>query len=145
MKLWVAVVGMFVGSIVVGYCLTSSALVHEFKDIKNSLTKFYLAFFMALWMVAIEIGMFSFTMKHWMSLLWLLPVLLGLGANLWLMREQIGVRDDNYLRAMIQHHSSAILTSKKIIKKTKDEKLKKLAQQIIKSQQEEIDLMNSWL
>jgi hypothetical protein len=145
MKLWVAVVWMFVGSIIVGYWLTSSALVDSLKDVKNSLTKFYAAFFMTLWMIVIEIGMYAFTSGHYMTLLWALPVLGGLGLNLWLMRDQIGVGDDNYLRSMIQHHSSAILTSKKIIKKTKDEKLKKLAQQIIKSQQEEIDLMNSWL
>lgn len=145
MKLLIAVIWMLIGSIIIGYWITSSALVNSVRDIKNSLTKFYLAFFMALWMVGIEISMYSFTNRRFVQLLWWIPLLGGLGLNLWLMREQIGIGDKNYLRAMIQHHSSAILTSKKILKKTKNEKVKKLGEQIIKSQKDEIELMNKLL
>ena len=42
---------------------------------------------------------------------------------------------------MIQHHSSAILTSNEIVKKTKNKQVRQLANQIIKSQKDEINLM----
>ena len=56
-------------------------------------------------------------------------------------RNQKGVNDSNYISEMIEHHSMAILTSDKIIKKTKNPVVKKLARQICKKQKEEIALM----
>lgn len=53
-----------------------------------------------------------------------------------LVRQQIPIDDVKWLRAMIPHHSIAILTSNKA--DLKDPEVKKLAEEIIKAQEEEI-------
>lgn len=63
--------------------------------------------------------------------------------SLVLLRTQTPVTDAQYMRAMIPHHSSAIMTSKNA--DLKDPELKKLAQDIIVSQQKEIIQMKAIL
>ena len=55
---------------------------------------------------------------------------------LWGLRTQTGIADVQYMKAMIPHHSSAILTSEKAT--IKDPEVRKLADEIIKAQEEEI-------
>jgi uncharacterized protein (DUF305 family) len=63
-------------------------------------------------------------------------VLLGL-------RTQTPVGDVQYMKAMIPHHSSAIMVSRHA--KISDPQVKKLAEQIIASQEKEIAEMNAML
>ena len=46
---------------------------------------------------------------------------------------------------MIPHHSTALTTTHKIYKRTKNPKIKKLAKEIIDAQEKEIQLMKSLL
>lgn len=62
-----------------------------------------------------------------------------------LYRFQFGVNDKNYVKEMIEHHAMAILTSGEILKKTKDPKIKSLAENIIIAQNKEIEDMNQLL
>jgi rubrerythrin len=101
---------------------------------------------MATWLVVIEICMFSWQNKKIRKyLFWLIPTALFLTLISFLLRDQIGVNDNEYLRAMIQHHSSAILTSSKILEKSTDPQVRELAEQIIVSQEDEILIMNNLL
>lgn len=59
------------------------------------------------------------------------------------LRTQTPISDVQYMKAMIPHHSSAILNSKKA--NLKDPEVKKLAEQIIRSQEEEIAEMKAIL
>lgn len=59
------------------------------------------------------------------------------------LRTQTPISDVQYMKAMISHHSSAILTSKNV--DIKDPEVKKLSEQIIKSQEEEIAQMKAIL
>lgn len=59
------------------------------------------------------------------------------------LRSQTPVGDVQYLRAMIPHHSSAVMTSKNA--SIKDPEVRKLADSIIKSQEREIRQMNNIL
>jgi len=59
------------------------------------------------------------------------------------LRQQTFVGDIQYMKGMIPHHSSAIMTSKNA--NIKDPELKKLSEQIIKSQEEEIAQMKAKL
>ena len=59
---------------------------------------------------------------------------------LWLVRSQKTVEDVSYMRAMIPHHSIAIMTSERA--NISDPRVRELADQIIKSQREEIAEMN---
>lgn len=60
-----------------------------------------------------------------------------------LLRTQTPIGDRQYMKAMIPHHSSAILTSKHA--QLSDPEVKDLADQIIQSQQEEIAQMEAIL
>ncbi len=58
---------------------------------------------------------------------------------LWLVRSQATVGDVAYMRAMIPHHSIAIMTSERA--RIADPRVRELADQIIESQRREIDEM----
>lgn len=57
------------------------------------------------------------------------------------LRTQTPISDVQYMKAMIPHHSSAILVSKNA--NLKDPEVRKLAEQIIQSQEKEIAEMNA--
>ncbi|WP_192823875.1 DUF305 domain-containing protein [Rufibacter sp. LB8] len=59
------------------------------------------------------------------------------------LRNQVLVADEQYMKAMIPHHSSAIMVSQKA--NISDPELKKLADEIIKSQVKEIAEMKAIL
>lgn len=59
------------------------------------------------------------------------------------LRTQTGVGDEQYMKAMIPHHSSAILTSEQA--NLKDPEVKKLAEGIIEAQKKEIAEMKALL
>ncbi|TYT26867.1 DUF305 domain-containing protein [Luteimonas viscosa] len=58
---------------------------------------------------------------------------------LWLVRSQRTVDDVSYMRAMIPHHSIAILTSERA--RIRDPRVRALADEIIEAQRREIDEM----
>ena len=60
-----------------------------------------------------------------------------------LLRTQTPIGDKQYMRAMIPHHSSAILTSKHA--NIQDPEVKELSKQIIESQEREIKQMKDIL
>lgn len=62
-------------------------------------------------------------------------------ASLWLVRSQETVSDVSYMKAMIPHHSIAVLTSRRA--HIRDPRVRKLADQIIDAQVKEIAEMKS--
>ena len=60
-----------------------------------------------------------------------------------LIQFQTAVSDKQFLKGMIPHHAAAILMSEQ--SKSKDPEIKKLQQEIIKSQQQEIEVMKAKL
>lgn len=56
----------------------------------------------------------------------------------YMMRTQTGITDIDYMKGMIPHHSSAILTSQEST--LKDPETRKLAQEIIKAQKKKLPL-----
>jgi len=63
------------------------------------------------------------------------------GGTLWLVRSQETVEDVSYMKAMIPHHSIAILTSGRA--HISDPRVRKLADEIIEAQQREIAEMKA--
>jgi len=70
-----------------------------------------------------------------------IPIVLLSGLFWYLYRYQIGVDEKNYLKEMIEHHSMAILTSEKILEKSSNYKVRRLASQIVNLQNQEINEM----
>lgn len=56
--------------------------------------------------------------------------------SLWLVRSQVLIEDSGWMKAMIPHHSIAILTSERA--NISDPRVRALADEIIKAQREEI-------
>lgn len=67
--------------------------------------------------------------------------LLLFGAALWLVRSQATVDDVAWMRGMIPHHSIAILTSERA--RLADPRVRRLADEIIRSQRREIAEMRA--
>ena len=59
--------------------------------------------------------------------------------------KQMNLDDKMYLEHMIPHHQVAVDMSKILIKNTKNDFMLSLAYNIIKSQQEEIIMLNNYL
>lgn len=107
-----------------------------------SLTRFYMACLgistMAVIMLLFMQNMYSNKKKNIAVVVGSLILFVG---ALTLARTQTPVNDLLYLKAMIPHHSIAILTSKRAA--IKDPQVRKLADEIIKAQEEEITTMKA--
>ena len=131
---------MVIVSFVIQYYLMSYIMTNNTSNIKNSLGKFYLSCAMASLMGLTE--MFIMGDQNTLILLILIIMLVG---SVIMYRRQLYINEKEYLKEMIEHHSMALLTSKSIIEKTSDNQVKNLAQNIIKSQQSEINYMGQLL
>lgn len=103
-------------------------------------TRFWMAFVMgAAMMVVMLFFMWSMYKSRTKNL-----VILGVAAvvfalALWLVRSQTTVTDTEYMKAMIPHHSIAIMTSERA--HIRDPRVRKLAHDIIVAQRREIAQM----
>jgi hypothetical protein len=102
---------------------------------------------MALIMGLLELGMHDYYMysRLFVSSSYYLSISFGLVVFLYLYRNQMYINDDNYLSEMIEHHSMALLTSDQILQKTQSERVRKLAENIVETQQAEIKYMKQLL
>jgi hypothetical protein len=109
-----------------------------------SLTRLYMALLMVAPMAVLMIVLMPMMYKNRKkNTAIILGAVMVFSFSLFFLRTQTFISDEQYMRAMIPHHSSAILTSKHA--DIKDPEVKKLSEQIIKSQEEEIKQMKSML
>lgn len=84
--------------------------------------------------------MLSFMWKMYDNKKWNIIILgasfLIFGVSLWLVRSQATIDDVDYMQAMIPHHSIAILASERAT--IEDERVRKLADEIMAAQEREI-------
>ena len=115
-------------------------MTNSYKNITFSVGKFYMSVIMALLMGLLEVFMFDIHMRI-ISLYYYLILFFILSIFIYLYRNQIYIEDKDYLTEMIEHHSMAILTSEEILQKTQSERIKKLAENILTTQEKEIEYM----
>jgi len=72
-------------------------------------------------------------------------IILSISVSQLLLRQQLLVDDKQWLRRMIPHHSTALTTTHKIYERTSNPQIKKLAKEIIDTQEKEIRIMKSLL
>ncbi len=120
----------------------SLIMTNSYKNITFSIGKFYISTIMALLMGLLEVLMYDNHM-HSVSIHYYSVLFFVLSIFIYLYRNQIYIEDKDYLEEMIEHHSMAILTSDEILQKTNSERVKKLAENIISTQEKEIDYMKS--
>ena len=135
MKITHTMIIMFIGSFIIQYFLMPPIMVNTLSDITNNIGKAYMATIMGLFMVLLDMLMNKTHIQH------IFIVLLLIFLTIYLYKIQFGVDDKNYIREMIEHHSMALLTSKKILEKTKNPAVINFATKIVVTQENEIEDM----
>jgi uncharacterized protein (DUF305 family) len=114
----------------------------ELNHYQTSVTRVYMAILMVAPMAFYMIAMMG---KMYPSKNINLGIMVGsvvvFAITLWALRAQKPIGDVQYMKAMIPHHSSAILTSKKA--SISDPEVKKLSLEIIAAQEREIAEMKA--
>ncbi|MFH1767493.1 MAG: DUF305 domain-containing protein [Patescibacteria group bacterium] len=134
---------MLVGSFIAMYA-TMYFNTYELDHVYFSLTRFYMA---CLGISAMAVIMLLFMQNMYKNKKKNIAIVLGslflFTSALTLVRTQTPVDDVLYMKAMIPHHSIAILTSKRA--NIEDPEVRKLADEIIKAQEEEIEKMKTYI
>jgi uncharacterized protein (DUF305 family) len=116
--------------------------VYSLEHVWWSQTRFWMALFMGAAMAAVMLafmrGMYSETKKN-AAIFAASAVVFAVG--LYLARSQSSVGDVAWMKAMIPHHSIAILTSERA--RISDPRVRKLADEIIQAQRREIAEMEA--
>lgn len=131
---------MFTTSFLTQYFIMSWVMDNSIIDFTNSLGKIYLSFLMGLTMVFSQIFMDTNINRLFYIILFIFILIF-----IYLYRTQTFIGEKEYLSDMIEHHSMALLTSDKILQKTKNRKIKNLANQIMETQKKEIKEMKDLL
>jgi hypothetical protein len=119
--------------------LNTYALDHVFFSQTRAWMALYMGAAMAIVMLLFMLGMYQDRRKN-------IAILVGAGAvfalSLFLVRSQETVSDHSWQKAMIPHHSIAILTSSRA--RIEDVRVRDLAERIVQAQRREIQEMR-WL
>ena len=137
---------MFFVMVVVGMLFNPmNILAYRITDLYLSLTLFYGGLLMASNMIwAHEIVHYLY-MGHLNITIFFTGIFLSLFVSIFILRKQLMVNDEQWLKRMISHHSTALTTSHKIYNRTENVELKNLAKDIIETQEKEIKLMKSMI
>jgi hypothetical protein len=109
-----------------------------------SLTRTYMAILMVTPMAILMLILMPMMYKNKkLNAVIIIVCLVIFGLTLTFLRSQTFIKDTQFMKAMIPHHSSALLASQKA--KLKDPEVRKLAQKIIESQEREIAEMKQHL
>lgn len=137
---------MFIVMVLVGILFNPmNILAYRFSDLYLSQTLFYGGLLMASNMV------WAHEIVHYISIgqintrVFTIGILLSIFISIFLLREQFMIDDEQWLKRMISHHSTALTTSHIIKKRTQNYKIKQLSSEIINTQEKEISLMKSLL
>ena len=116
---------------------------YAWDHVRWSETRAYMALVMGATMAVIMLGfMLSLYKNTMVNVGIVVAAVLLFAGSLWLVRSQATVEDRSYMRAMIPHHSIAILTSER--SNLSDHRVCELAVEIIEAQRREIAEMD-WL
>ncbi len=118
--------------------LNTYSIGHVYWSQTRAWMALYMGASMALIMLAYMLGMYR---NRAVNITILLLSVLVFGASLYLLRSQRTVDDVAWMKAMIPHHSIAILTSERA--RINDPRVRILADQIIETQRREIAEMQA--
>lgn len=135
---------MMIGSFIIQLSVMSLIMTNAINNITFSVGKFYISVIMSILMGLLEVVMFDVHMRT-ISFPYYLVLCFILTIFVYLYRNQMYIEDKDYMSEMIEHHSMAILTSEEILQKTHSERVKKLAENIIITQEKEIEYMKQML
>jgi len=117
-----------------GLLSTMNIWVDKYEDIRLSINDLYMTLLMSGWMF-LFMGLF-----YQEKIILIIGVLL-IVTNIWCIRTQFLVTEEQYKLAMIPHHSMAVHMSKKLLEKEND--IQSFATNIINTQESEINFMKT--
>ncbi|OAN82087.1 DUF305 domain-containing protein [Erythrobacter sp. EhN03] len=136
---WPTFAAMIATSIVTMFVLKYSN-VYETGHIWFSQTRMWMALMMGMAMIVIMLGfMWGMYRTFLTKVLVMVGAVIGFALFLFLARSQATVDDQTYMKAMIPHHSIAVLTSRRA--QISDPRVRELADAIIEAQVKEIAQM----
>ena len=142
-KTYLRFLAMIATSTVVMYALTYVTS-YELGHVLFSETRLYMALLMG---AAMAVVMLTFMLGMHPNRNANIAIYVGsvvlFAASTWLVRSQATIEDVAYMRAMIPHHSIAILTSERA--RIDDPRVRDLADRIIAAQRAEIDEMQEYI
>lgn len=124
---------MFCIMIISGLLTTMNVWVDKWDDIRFSINDIYMTLLMTGWM-------FLFMGLYYGDFLIICLGIILVVTNIWCIRVQFMVTNEQYILGMIPHHSMAVLMTKKLIQNQPD-LLKEFASNIIVNQEKEIKYM----
>ncbi|MGN6185607.1 MAG: DUF305 domain-containing protein [Thermoanaerobaculia bacterium] len=120
------------------------AMVDRLANVYPNFNQLYMAGFMTAAMIVIELtlmgGMYP---NKKLNAVLIAASVIALAAFWFATREQMLIRDRQFVKSMIPHHAGAILMCKQA--QLSDPGLQKLCRDIVAGQQQEIDAMNAKL
>tara|TARA_R110001599_G_scaffold102664_2_gene261606 strand:- start:347 stop:772 length:426 start_codon:yes stop_codon:yes gene_type:complete len=115
---------------------------YQLDHVTFSETRTYMAIVMGATMAVVMLGfMLDMYTRKGMNMAILVGSVVVFAGALWLVRSQQTVDDVAYMKAMIPHHSIAIMTSERA--QIEDPRVRELADAIIETQREEIAEMKA--
>lgn len=138
-KLLIMLVLSFISMYILMYAMANSL-----ENVYPNINQFYMASLMTMPMIVIELALMGKMYKNRrLNAILISLSSVALIAFFLLIQAQTAVSDKQFLKGMIPHHAAAILMSEQ--SKIQDPEIKKLQQEIILSQQEEIKVMKAKL
>lgn len=126
---------MILFSLSAGLLSTMNLWANRQDHIRFHLNDVYMILLMTTWMV-----LFDSIYNHRSKTI-LITSIISVMALIYCIRNQLFITDAEFMKGMIAHHSMAITMSEKIKEKSKDENIIRLANNIIRTQNEEIVYM----
>lgn len=123
---------MIVFSLLAGSLSTMNSWAFRSSHMRFHLNDVYMTLLMTAWMV-----LFDSIYNH-RSKTVLITSAISVMVLFFCIRNQLFITDTEFMKGMIPHHSMAITMSEKIKEKSKDENIIRLANNIIRTQNEEI-------
>lgn len=132
---------MIIIMFVAGMLSTMNIFAVSPKHVRLHLNDLYMVLLMIGWMVLLT-GIFDHVQNANTIVIF---SILFIAFVIYLIRTQTFIDDKQFLNGMVSHHSYALLMAQRIKEKTKNPEIIKLANNIIKAQTEEIQLMDNLL
>ena len=120
-------------------------LAYRFNELYLSLTLIYGGILMASNMIWSHEIIHYLTMGNFNINTFFIGICISIIVSVFLLRDQLYINDNQWLKRMISHHSTALTTSHKIKNRSKNVSVIRLANDIIETQEREIKLMKSLL
>jgi len=137
---------MFIVMVIIGMLFNPmNILAYRFSDLYISLTLFYGGLLMASNMIWGHEIVHYLHSGHFNIYVFFIGIALSVIVSTMLLRRQLYVNDNEWLKRMISHHSTALTTSHNIYNTSTNKDIQILAKTIIDTQEEEILQMQSLL